>query len=90
MSKLSHEEAKTALIEHVKEFIEMELTNKLSGQLDKLIGSGSLPLDNWDGVNLKMPRCVTAALLDEAADRVIFHSERKKHQREINNLKSFL
>lgn len=90
MSNLTREEAKAAMAEHVKEFIEMELTSKLSDQLDKLMDSGALPLDNWDGVNLKMPRCVTAALLQEAADRVINYSERKKYQREIKNLKAFL
>lgn len=90
MSGLTREEAKAAMVEHVKEFIEMELTNKLSSQLEKLMDSGALPLDGWDGVDLKMPRCVTAALLEEAADRVINLSERKKHQREIKNLRAFL
>lgn len=90
MSSLTREEAKAAMVEHVKEFIEMELTNKLSSQLDKLMDSGALPLDGWNGVDLKMPRCVTAALLEEAADRVVNHSERKKHQREIKNLRAFL
>lgn len=90
MSNLTREEAKAAMAEHVKEFIEMELTNKLSSQLDKLMDSGALTLDGWNGVDLKMPRCVTAALLEEAADRVVNNSERKKHQREIKNLRAFL
>jgi len=89
-NKLTREEAKAALTEHVNNLIALELTSKLSAQIDQLFSSGALPLDEWDGADLKIPRCVTAALLDEAADRVIFHSECKQYQREIKNLRTFL
>lgn len=90
MTNLTREEAKAALTQHVKDFIETELTKKIDAEIDTLFSSGALPLDEWDGCNLILPRCVTTALLELAADRVIWISNRKKHQNKINNIKKFL
>ncbi|GJB21659.1 hypothetical protein KAM364_35710 [Aeromonas caviae] len=37
------------------------------------VRSGVLALDNWDGTNLVLPRIVTTALQEAAAERVILH-----------------
>ncbi|WP_279450876.1 hypothetical protein [Aeromonas hydrophila] len=52
--------------------------------------SGVLDLDNWDGTNLVLPRTVTTALLEAAAERVIWHNQRQRYQRDINRLKQWL
>ncbi|WP_429013896.1 hypothetical protein [Aeromonas hydrophila] len=49
-----------------------------------------LDIDNWDGANLVRPRTVTTALLEAAAERVIWHSHRRRYQRDINHLKQWL
>ncbi|MFB2860930.1 hypothetical protein ACE1BV_00270 [Aeromonas hydrophila] len=68
----------------------MELTSKLDAQLTSLVRFGVLDLDNWDGANLVLPRTVTTALLEVAAERVIWHSHRHRYQRDINRLKQSL
>ncbi|PTT52145.1 hypothetical protein DBR13_15965 [Aeromonas sp. HMWF015] len=68
----------------------MELTDKLDTQLASLVRSGVLDLNNWDGANLVLPRTVTTALLEAAAERVIWHSHRRRYQRDINRLKQAL
>jgi hypothetical protein len=75
---------------HIEEFIALELTDKLDTQLASLVRSGVLDLDNWDGTNLVLPRTVTTALLEAAAERVIWHSHRSRYQRDINRLKQAL
>ncbi|MEH8161529.1 hypothetical protein [Aeromonas allosaccharophila] len=75
---------------HIEEFIALELTHKLDVQLAGLLRSGVLTLDNWDGANLVLPRTVTTALLEAAAERVIWHSHRRRYQRAINRLKQSL
>lgn len=75
---------------HIEEFIALELTGKLDAQLASLALSGVLDLDNWDGANLVLPRTVTTALLETAAERVIWHSHRRRYQRDINRLKQSL
>jgi hypothetical protein len=75
---------------HIEEFIALELTHKLDTQLASLVRSGVLTLDNWDGANLVLPRTVTTALLEAAAERVIWHSHRRRYQRDINRLKQSL
>jgi hypothetical protein len=75
---------------HIEEFIALELTHKLDTQLASLVRSGVLTLDNWDGANLVLPRTVTTALLEAAAERVIWHSHRSRYQRAINRLKQLL
>ncbi|MDR7021034.1 hypothetical protein [Aeromonas salmonicida] len=75
---------------HIEEFIALELTDKLDTQLAGLARSGVLELDNWDGANLVLPRTVTTALLEAAAERVIWHSHRRRYQRDINRLKQWL
>ncbi|EOD53401.1 hypothetical protein G113_19828 [Aeromonas molluscorum 848] len=68
----------------------MELTHKLDVQLASLVRYGALNLDNWDGANLVLPRAVTTALLEAAAERVIWYSHRRRYQRDINRLKQSL
>ncbi|MNF23074.1 hypothetical protein D3C85_176030 [compost metagenome] len=63
-----------------KEFIALELAHKLDTQLASLVRSGVLTLDNWDGANLVLPRTVTTALLEAAAERVMWHSHRRSYQ----------
>ena len=75
---------------HIEEFIALELTSKLDAQLASLVRFGGLDLDNWDGANLVLPRTVTTALLEAAAERVIWHSHRRRYQRDINRLKQLL
>lgn len=75
---------------HIEEFIALELTHKLDAQLASLVRSGVLGLDNWDEANLVLPRTVTTALLEAAAERVIWHSHRRRYQRDINRLKQSL
>ncbi|WP_368204703.1 hypothetical protein [Aeromonas sp. s5] len=75
---------------HIEEFIALELTGKLDAQLASLASSGVLDLDNWDGANLVLPRTVTTALLEATAERVIWHSHRRRYQRGINRLKQSL
>ncbi|MFB2906565.1 hypothetical protein ACE1BH_16720 [Aeromonas jandaei] len=75
---------------HIEGFIALELTHKLDSQLASLLRSGVLELDNWDGVNLVLPRTVTTALLESAAERVIWHSHRRRYQRDIKRLKHWL
>ncbi|WP_330544126.1 hypothetical protein V0242_08995 [Aeromonas hydrophila] len=75
---------------HIEEFIALELTHKLDTQLASLASSGVLDLDNWDGVNLILPRTVTTALLETATERVIWHSHRRRYQRNISRLKQSL
>jgi hypothetical protein len=48
----------------------------LAGQ----VRSGVLALDNWDGTNLVLPRIVTTALQEAAAERVIWHSHQRCYQ----------
>ena len=80
----------TRLQAHIEEFIALELTHKLDAQLASLVRSGVLGLDNWDEANLVLPRTVTTALLEAAAERVIWHSHRRRYQRDINRLKQSL
>ncbi|WP_368196148.1 hypothetical protein [Aeromonas sp. R2-2] len=75
---------------HIEEFIALVLTQKLDALLASLVRSGVLTLDNWDGANLVLPRTVTTALLEAAAERVIWHSHRRRYQRDINRLKQAL
>ncbi|MFB0777757.1 hypothetical protein [Aeromonas salmonicida] len=75
---------------HIEEFIALELTGKLDAQLASLARSGVLDLDNWDGANLVLPRTMTTALLEAAAERVIWHSHRRRYQRDINRFKQWL
>ncbi|MGL5092191.1 MAG: hypothetical protein ACRC8B_14905 [Aeromonas sobria] len=84
------EAAIASLRAHIEEFIALELTHKLDVQLASLVRSGLLDLDNWDGANLVLPRAVATALLEAAAERVIWHSHRRRYQRDINRLKQSL
>ncbi|RKJ88986.1 hypothetical protein D6R50_10655 [Aeromonas veronii] len=87
---MAQESAIASLRAHIEEFIALELTDKLDAQLASLARSGVLDLDNWDGANLVLPRTVTTALLEAAAERVIWHSHRRRYQRAINRLKQLL
>jgi hypothetical protein len=87
---MSPEAAIASLRAHIEEFIALELIHKLDAQLAGLVRSGALNLDNWDGANLVLPRTVTTALLEAAAERVIWHSHRRRYQRDINRLKQLL
>ncbi|MGY4023866.1 hypothetical protein [Aeromonas sobria] len=87
---MSPEAAIARLRAHIEEFIALELTSKLDAQLASLVRFGGLDLDNWDGANLVLPRTVTTALLEAAAERVIWHSHRRRYQRDINRLKQWL
>ncbi|MFB2751837.1 hypothetical protein [Aeromonas veronii] len=87
---MSPEAAIARLRAHIEEFIALELTHKLDAQLASLVRFGVLDLDNWDGANLVLPRTVTTALLEVAAERVIWHSHRHRYQRDINRLKQSL
>jgi hypothetical protein len=89
-SPMETETAIARLRAHIEEFIALELTHKLDVQLASLVRSGVLDLDNWDGANLVLPRTVTTALLEAAAERVIWHSHRRCYQRDINRLKQSL
>ncbi|HGE8242635.1 hypothetical protein LZT27_21915 [Aeromonas veronii] len=89
-SLMAQESAIASLRAHIEEFIALELTDKLDAQLASLARSGVLDLDNWDGANLVLPRTVTTALLEAAAERVIWHSHRRRYQRAINRLKQLL
>lgn len=87
---MAPEAAIASLRAHIEEFIALELTHKLDAQLASLVRSGALELDNWDEANLVLPRTVTTALLEAAAERVIWHSHRRRYQRVINRLKQSL
>ncbi len=87
---MASEAAIASLRAHIEEFIALELIHKLDAQLAGLLHSGVLDLDNWDGANLVLPRTVTTALLEAAAERVIWHSHRRRYQRDINRLKQSL
>ncbi|MGL6004061.1 hypothetical protein [Aeromonas sobria] len=87
---MSPEAAIASLRAHIGEFIALELTYKLDAQLTSLMRSGLLDLDSWDRTNLVLPRTVTTALLEAAAERVIWHSHRRRYQRDINLLKQSL
>ncbi|MDQ1886087.1 hypothetical protein RA180_19010 [Aeromonas salmonicida] len=87
---MSPEAAIARLRAYIEEFIALELTHKLDAQLASLARSGVLDLDNWDGANLVLHRTVTTALLEAAAERVIWHSHRRLYQRDINRLKQWL
>ncbi|EKP0279245.1 hypothetical protein JGK46_003137 [Aeromonas bestiarum] len=87
---MAQESAIASLRAHIEEFIALELTDKLDAQLASLARSRVLDLDNWDGANLVLPRTVTTALLEAAAERVIWHSHRRRYQRAINRLKQSL
>ncbi len=89
-SPMETETAIANLRAHIEEFIALELTHKLDVQLAGLLRSGVLTLDNWDGANLVPPRTVTTAPLEAAAERVIWHSHRRRYQRDINRLKQSL
>ncbi|MGL6631990.1 hypothetical protein ACSZOF_00140 [Aeromonas veronii] len=89
-SPMEKEAAITRLRAHIEEFIALELTDKLDTQLASLVRSGVLELENWDGANLVLPRTVTTALLEAATERVIWHSHRRRYQRDINRLKQWL
>ena len=89
-SPMGTEAAIARLRAHIEEFIALELTGKLDAQLASLARSGVLDLDNWDGANLVLPRTVTTALLETAAERVIWHSHRRRYQRDIKRLKQSL
>ncbi|WP_339355294.1 hypothetical protein [Aeromonas popoffii] len=84
------EAALASLRAHIEEFIALELTQRLDVRLANLVHSGVLELDNWDGANLVLPRTVTTALLEAAAERVIWHSHRRRYERDINRLKQSL
>lgn len=84
------EAAVAKLRAHIEEFITLELIHKLDAQLAGLVRSGVLDLDSWDRANLVLPRTVTTALLEAAAERVIWHSHRRRYQRDINRLKQSL
>jgi hypothetical protein len=75
---------------HIEEFIALELTGKFDAQLACLVRSGVLELDNWDEANLVLPRTVAAELLEAAAERVIWHSHRRRYQRDIKRFKQWL
>ncbi len=75
---------------HIEEFIALELTHKLDEQLACLVRSGVLELENWDGANLVLPRTLTMTLPEAAAERMIWHSHRRRYQRDINHLKQSL
>uniref|UniRef100_A0A3L0W495 Uncharacterized protein n=2 Tax=Gammaproteobacteria TaxID=1236 RepID=A0A3L0W495_ECOLX len=87
---MAPEAAIASLRAHIEEFIALELTQRLDVQLANLVHSGVLDLDSWDGANLVLPRTVTAALLEAAAERVIWDSHRRRYQRDINRLKQAL
>ncbi|MEV3831770.1 hypothetical protein RI534_21345 [Aeromonas allosaccharophila] len=87
---MAPEAAIASLRAHIEEFIALELTQRLDVQLANLVHSGVLDLDSWDGANLVLPRTVTTALLEAAAERVIWHSHRRPYQRDINHLKQSL
>ncbi|MGL4517744.1 MAG: hypothetical protein ACRCUH_13775 [Shewanella sp.] len=87
---ITPEAAIAKLRTHIEEFIALGLTHKLDTQLAGLRRSGVLTLDDWDGANLVLPRTVTTALLEAAAERVIWHSHRRRYQRDINRLKQAL
>ncbi len=87
---MAPETAIASLRAHIEEFIALELTGKLDAQLASLARSGVLELDKWDRANLVLPRMVTTALLEAAAERVIWHSHRRRYQRDINRLKQSL
>ncbi|WCH23652.1 hypothetical protein [Aeromonas salmonicida] len=87
---ISPEAAIASLRAHIEEFIALELTHKLDAQLAGLVRSGVLDLDSWEGATLVLPRTVTTALLEAAAERVIWHSHRRRYQRDINRLKQSL
>ena len=89
-SSMAPEAAIARLRAHIEEFIALELTSKLDAQLASLVRFGGLDLDNWDGANLVLPRTVTTALLEVAAERVIWHSHRRRYQRDIKRLKQWL
>ncbi len=89
-SPMAPESAIASLRAHIEEFIALDLTQKLNAQLAGLLRSGVLNLDNWDGTNLVLPRTVTTTLLEAAAERVIWHSHRRRYQRAINRLKQSL
>ncbi len=89
-SPMVPDSAIASLRAHIEEFIALELTGKLDAQLASLASSGVLDLDNWDGANLVLPRTVTTALLEATAERVIWHSHRRRYQRGINRLKQSL
>ncbi len=89
-SSMETETAIANLRAHIEEFIALELTCKLDAQLASLVRSGVLNLENWDGANLVLPRTVTTALLEAAAERVIWHSHRRRYQRDIKRLKQSL
>jgi hypothetical protein len=89
-SPMRTEAAIARLRTHIEEFIALELTSKLDAQLASLVRFGVLDLDNWDGANLVLPRTVTTALLEVAAERVIWHSHRRRYQRDIKRLKQWL
>ena len=87
---MAPETAIASLRAHIEEFIALELTHKLDTQLASLVRSGVLGLDSWDEANLVLPRTVTTALLEVAAERVIWHSHRRRYQRDIKRLKQWL
>ncbi|MGR1200668.1 hypothetical protein [Aeromonas hydrophila] len=89
-SPIAPEAAIASLRAHIEEFIALELTHKIDTQLASLARSGVLDLDHWDGANLVLPRTVTTALLEAAAERVIWHSHRRRYQRDIHRFKQWL
>ncbi|HHQ4530871.1 TPA: hypothetical protein ACSP1Y_004719 [Aeromonas hydrophila] len=89
-SPMAPEGAIARLRAHIEEFIALELIHKLDAQLAGLLRSGVLDLDNWDGANLVLPRTVTTALLEAAAERLIWHRHRRRYQRDINRPKQSL
>lgn len=89
-SPMAPEDAIARLRSHIEEFIALELTGKFYAQLASLARNGVLELDKWDGANLVLPRTVTTALLEAAAERVIWCSHRRRYQRDINRLKQSL
>lgn len=87
---MAPEAAITRLRAHIEEFIALKLTQEFDTQLASLVRSGVLDLDKWDGANLVLPRTMTTALLEAATERVIWHSHRRRYQRDINRLKQSL
>lgn len=87
---MEQEQAVIALSEHVHDFIQQELSNRLDSYLAKLVSSGELDLSNWDGNNLELPRMVTSAILEEASNKVVWFSHRAKRQSQIDRFKELL
>lgn len=87
---MEHNEAIECMRQHIREFVELEVNARVDEYLHKMDRNGQLSFKDWDGVHLSLPRAVTTAILEEAAERVIWSSERPKHLRQVNALRRFL